>query len=288
MRIVAHLGVVDEIGLVGPALDHLYRIGVDHVIAFDRGSRDGTLELLRSRSGPALEVLSLADDTPWEAWRDATVAHVRAAHGDWVMFLDADEFWLPRNGSLRDCLRDCAADVLAVGRFNAVLGPHGPFIPERLGPECYDDLLLHCRETPNFRDYLAAHPEAAWLSGVPVPKVICKVDHFESVRPGGHDIVARADRATVRRRATGLIIAHVPISTYERFQRKLANIERFFERNPDYMTGSQGWHWRRWAAIRKQGGEEEEYRRQHLDADTLRVLRQDGAIRSAAELLAPV
>lgn len=286
MRIIAHLGVLDEVELIGPALDHLYRIGVDHVVALDMGSSDGTLELLRRRAGPELDVASLPNATPWDTWRDTAVERVRRAGGDWVLFLDADEFWLPRTGRLRDSLEQCDADILVVDRFNVVLGPDGPAIPESPTPDRYADILMYCRHTTDFRGHLDAHPEVAWLSGVPAAKVIGRLGHVESITMGGHDIVEPERGGARRRRAEDIVIAHVPVSTLRRFRRRLGNIDEFLALSPDYLQGVQGWHWRRWAEIHRRGEVEQEYRRQCLDATILQTLRQDGAICPASDLLA--
>ena len=64
-----------------------------------------------------------------------------------MLFVDADEFWLPASGSLHD-LRDLAdADVLTVRRYNVALGPDGPLIPPELPTSAYEDALLWARPT---------------------------------------------------------------------------------------------------------------------------------------------
>ncbi|HUH00101.1 MAG TPA: glycosyltransferase family 2 protein [Gammaproteobacteria bacterium] len=286
MKLVAHLGVLDEVELVGHVIDHLYRLGVDHLVVFDMGSTDGTLELLQKRAGSSFELVCLRNDTPWDVWQQTAVECVRRTAADWVLFLDGDEFWLPRGGDLKRILGACQADILIVDRFNVVLGPDGLQLPSRLDPASFGELLLYCRRTPNFCQYLAEHPEAAWLGGVPVPKVVGRVAYIDSITMGGHDVVTPAGRTVRQERAQDIVIAHAPISSLARFRRRLVNIDSFLALNPDYLQGSQGWHWRRWAEIHRQGKVEEEYRRQQLDDAELRALRADGAILSAAQLLA--
>ena len=46
-----------------------------------------------------------------------------------MIFLDADEFWLPASGSLKDCEALQAADVVTVERYNVVTGTGRPADP---------------------------------------------------------------------------------------------------------------------------------------------------------------
>jgi glycosyltransferase involved in cell wall biosynthesis len=285
VKITAHLGVLDEIELVDAAIDHLAAIGVDHVVAFDMGSRDGTLEALERRVDPAFELIRLREDTPWAELHALTVESVRGTGADWVLFLDADEFWLPAGGSLRPLLAAADADVLTVPRYNVVLGPEGPTLPLRPTQAGYADTWLHVREVANFRVHLADNPETPWITGVPMPKVVGRLEFVDSVGMGGHNIGSADGRVPQRARATDIVIAHVPFSTRPRFERRVANIRNFLERSPDYFRGAEGWHWRRLDALAREGRLEEEFLRQVSDPAALAAGRADGSVRSVAELL---
>ena len=45
-RIAAYLGVKDEVELIEPCIAHLRSIGVEHIMACDMSSTDGTAEVL--------------------------------------------------------------------------------------------------------------------------------------------------------------------------------------------------------------------------------------------------
>lgn len=285
MRIAAHLGVLDEIELIAPAIEHLYRIGVDHVIAFDMGSTDGTLDILSEHAGDGFELVRLSNSTPWDELHRLTVESIRAAAADWVLLLDADEFWLPASGSLRDCaaLRD--HDLVTVDRFNVVLTEHGLAMPDAPGPADYSTIQMYTRADADFRKHIESNAETAWISGVPVAKVMGRSALVESVAMGGHDITAAPGQTVRRGRAQDLVIAHVPFSGFERFKRRTANIRAFFELNENYFQGAQGWHWRRLYELTLQGREREEFDRQVVDEDALAALRASGSVRSAAQVL---
>lgn len=285
MKIVAHLGVLDEVEVIARAVDHLFRIGVDHVIAFDMGSRDGTLEVLERHPRARLTIERLNRSTPWNELHERTVGAVRRTDADWALLLDADEFWLPATGSLRACLAGAAHDVAVVDRFNVVLTDDGPAMPDPLVPENYDRIYLHTRRLENFRQHLEDHPETPWITGVPVPKVIARREFIGSVGMGGHDVLSVQSESGRRARAADLIVAHFPLSTLDRFRKRVANISEFFELNPDYFQGSQGWHWRRLYELHRGGKLCEEFERQVVERGRLDELIEEGSVQTASEVL---
>jgi hypothetical protein len=275
MRIAAHLGVLDEVEL----------IGVEHVIVFDMGSRDGTLEVIERLVGPSLDLVRLRNDTPWEELKRRTIESVRAAPADWVLFQDADEFWLPASGSLRHCASLAGKDIVTVNRFNVVATESGPAFAMPPVPQAYSRILLYSQPIPGFQRYLELHPEVPWIRGVPAPKVISRREYVASVTMGSHDVDS-ADRCVARRAAASdLVIAHLPVSGRERFRRRIANIGEFLRLNPGYLRGAEAWHWKRFHEISVREGTEQEYRRQLIDRARLCSLAAAGTVRTAAQLL---
>jgi glycosyltransferase involved in cell wall biosynthesis len=285
MKITAHMGVMDEADLVVPAIEHLYRIGTDHVIVFDMGSTDGTLEAVEQLAGPRLDLVRLTNDTPWDKLARLTVESVKRVPADWVLFLDADEFWLPATGSLRDCAALSGHDCVTVDRHNVVATPSGPLMPLPPVPEAYSSIYLYTRKIPNFRQHMEQNPDTPWISGVPVPKVISRTAFIQSVTMGAHDIATADGQAARRARARDLVVAHLPVSTSRRFHRRITNISDFLRLNPGYLEGSQGWHWKRFHEIAQRGGTDEEFQRQLVDQQQFESLAKSGAVQSAAELL---
>lgn len=285
MKIVAHLGVLDEVDLIARVVDHLFRIGVDQIIAFDMGSADGTLEVLQSYRGAHLALHRLNPWTPWNELHARTVHEIQGTNADWILLLDADEFWLPATGSLRACLAGAVHDVAVVDRFNVVLTDDGPAMPDPLVPENYDRIYLHTRRLEDFRQHLEDHPETPWITGVPVPKVIARREFIGSVGMGGHDVLSVQSESGSRARAADLIVAHFPFSTLDRFRKRVANISEFFELNPDYFEGSQGWHWRRLYELHRGGKLREEFERQVVERGRLDELIEEGSVQTASEIL---
>lgn len=280
------MGVLDEVELVGPAIEHLFHIGVDRVIVFDMGSTDGTLAAVEAREGPAVELHRLRNDLPWDELRVRTVEAIRARPADWVLFQDADEFWLPAGGSLRACDSLARADIVQVPRYNvAVDAVDGVRMPVPPAPEHYPGIEMYTRKIADFRRHMAENPDTPWIAGVPAAKVIARADCIDEVTMGSHNVEAAAGRPVRRVVANDMLIAHVPVSSAERFQRRADNICEFMRLNPGYLVGAQGWHWKRLHQLALEGRVEEEYACQLTDAAGRAALRESGVLATAAEML---
>jgi hypothetical protein len=113
MRLVQTLVVRDEADVVDAQVAYHLDAGVDFVIATDNGSVDGTLEILEGYERLGLLHLVRESgplrDGPWRT-RMARLAATRFA-ADWVINTDADEFWVPRRGTLKEALAAVPARV---------------------------------------------------------------------------------------------------------------------------------------------------------------------------------
>jgi glycosyltransferase involved in cell wall biosynthesis len=285
VKIAALLGVMDEIELVGVSIAHLRTIGVDLIITADAGSTDGTRQFLETLDGDEdIEVIDVGPSPEERRRRQLEVA--RRANADWIMCLDADEFWLPATGSLKDCPSLSAADVIAVDRFNIPPARRGPFERGELASSNYRNVFLCVHKIPAFMTVMEQHPNVPWLVGADIlPKVLAKTAAIRAIGAGGHSVES-ADRRLRHTTPPDLLIAHVPISTYARFERKVANIAALMRTHPDYFTNNRALHWQRWAALHREGRLQEEFDRQMLDEERLAGLIESGAIATAASLFA--
>jgi hypothetical protein len=98
--------------------------GVDFVVATDNGSTDGTLEILEryEREGVLHLIREPSTDFRQGEWvtRMARLAAERGA--GWVINADADEFWWPRAGDLKEVLERLPE------RYGVVHGVWRPFV----------------------------------------------------------------------------------------------------------------------------------------------------------------
>jgi glycosyltransferase involved in cell wall biosynthesis len=288
MRIAAHLGVKDEVELIGDAIAHLRAIGVDQIVAVDGFSTDGTADILAQHSNRDdfrfVQIDDLEPDT--NVWLRKNLDAIAGIEADWIIFLDADERWLPATGSLHDCAGLADVDLLHVPRFNVVLGADGSTMPSLPGPADYADALLYVEPIPRFRLHLQANPDTPWIRGVPVPKAMARPERIAGLVDGMHDIIPNEGSPLRQKRPEDLVIAHLPFSSLSRFERKIKNIRHMLQVHDEYCGETIAWHWRRWLTLADAGKIGEEFERQKLDATGILKLRGDGVVRSAAEMLA--
>jgi Glycosyl transferase family 2 len=107
MKLVMTLRARDEADVVDAQISFHLNAGVDFVVATYHSSQDGTLEILESyeRAGQ-LHLLRedgvVMDEGDWATRMSRLAASQFSA--DWIIPSDADEFWWPRGGSLKEVL----------------------------------------------------------------------------------------------------------------------------------------------------------------------------------------
>ena len=107
MKIVMTLVVRDEADILDAQIAFHLHAGVDFVLASDNGSEDGTVEILERYERAGVLGLTHVGSGPirqdeWVTRMARTAASDLGA--DWVLNSDADEFWWPRGGSLKELL----------------------------------------------------------------------------------------------------------------------------------------------------------------------------------------
>jgi hypothetical protein len=126
MRLAMTLLARDEEDVVDAQIAFHLHAGVDFVVAIDNASSDGTTEILEryERAGVLRLNREPADDMRQDAWVTGMARLAATDHGaDWVINSDADEFWWPRGGSLKDVL------ATVPDRFGVVRGCWRHFLP---------------------------------------------------------------------------------------------------------------------------------------------------------------
>ena len=238
-------------------------LGVDKIFAADYGSEDGTIDALAPfvRSG-LVEVVPLpthrfVDYDP----SNVLLRRVRANRdGDWVSFLDPDEFLTGPDdikGHLTQSWLD-GVEVLKVQRRNMV----GVGIVEG-GRHCLEHLTLKIIVTDARVSSAKAQLSSPWIFSHLPPKVMLRADKENlSVVTGDHDVLGTDKERVVI--SSSMEILHLPVRGYEAFKRKVESVERYFAANPEFKAG-QGWHWRRWIALLEKGQLRKEYESQFLD-----------------------
>jgi hypothetical protein len=138
MKLILTLLVRDEADIVDANLAYHLNRGVDFVIATDNNSKDGTREILDEyrRMGYLHLIREPAEDYAQSAWVTRMARLAASEHGaDWIIHGDADEFWWPRRGTLKDIFASIPErfGVLHAHRFDFIPRPaEDGFFAERM------------------------------------------------------------------------------------------------------------------------------------------------------------
>lgn len=293
MKLVMTLKVRDEADVVGHNLRFHRAMGVDHFIALDNASVDGTSEILARWQAAGLATV-LRDDSDdlrslGAGWFTQMARMAATEHGaDWVFNNDADEFWWPLEGTLKDVLATIPE------RYGAVVCPRTEFAPRPDGPGSFADRLT-------LRERLSTLQSKVIHRGDPGVVVLHRGAHDVAVAPDGDTWSAlrppgRAVHRSVRAAAEGdgagrdalvwapswpVRILHFPIRSFEQFRLRT----EISMRSGGFREGGR---FKRLRKAYEEGGLEEIYAEQVLNDEDAHTAIESGRMvedRRLAELL---
>ena len=274
-RIVLGVGVYDNADILSDFLDWHLALGIDFVVAFDYGSVDGSQDILEEyRRRGVLDWRVLPDQRYLSFNPFLNIAKIATDDfgAEWVAILDPDEFLCVDSPGLRGTLElalQGGLAVVTVPRCN-MTGPEPGDAAEAL-------TALTLRVDRGFEASLEQKLSRGQLPFPSVllsesPKVIVRGDGLVEVGAGSHSAhnVNGAQGSTSKLR-----ILHYPFRGYAAFARKAHNVAGWLAANPD-LPARFAWHWRRLAALSREGLLEEEFRRQFVDQSSSAKLIQSG------------
>lgn len=217
--------VKNEADILESTVRHTFAQGIDRLFVVDNGSTDGTRELLERLAGEF--PISIGDDSEVGYYQDhkmTALAHAARRHGaEWIVPIDADEFWFAPGMRVADYLRSRprAETRTTATMYNLFPTPGNPSLTGlRDGP-----LRLDFR--PHVLPKVATRPH---------PLLWIGMGNHSALRPG----ILR----------NGLFIAHLPWRSFEQYRSKVRQGARAFEATD--LDEHLGGHWR------KQGGRSDE------------------------------
>lgn len=228
MRLVATLLVRDEADVVAATVEHHLDQGAAMVVATDNGSVDGTVEILQQYVAAGVVDLRHEPDQTYRQseWVTAMARSAARDHGaDWVVNVDADEFWVPvdRSRTLHRVLAD-------------VPGEYGRVLARR------SDLIgLRDSWGPWPRRLRWRNLETGSERGRPLtPKTIHRGDPDVVVAQGNHTVEGDLGPYLP---SEPVDIYHVPRRSWAQFRQKIDNGGSSYAANTE-LDAAIGWHWR--------------------------------------------
>jgi glycosyltransferase involved in cell wall biosynthesis len=208
---------------------------VDHIIAADNGSTDGTREILEQLATELpLTVVHDPDPAYWQAAKMTALARRAGEHhgADWIVPHDYDEYWYSPFGRIADVLTE-RCDRFAVARANL-----------------YDHVATSA-DDPNDP---SPFTRMGWRrrEKTPLPKVACRWREDLTIEMGNH--AANYHRYRPRTVKGQLVVRHFPYRTPEQFVRKAKTGATALALTD--LPDSAGQHWRDYARLAAANGDE--------------------------------
>jgi Glycosyl transferase family 2 len=212
MKVVMTLRARDEADVVDAQLSYHLNAGVDFVVAIDHRSQDGTTEILESyaRAGTLHLIREDGSEMREGDWATRMARIARRDFGaDWVISSDADEFWWPRGGSLKDVLASVPARY---GVVNALLRQFVPRPDD--GSSFAERMVARVSGSAPIND-----PTSLFRPNL---KAIHRGDPDVTLSAGAHTLLE--SRALPLRGWYPVELLHFPIRSYAQCERKYAHL----------------------------------------------------------------
>jgi hypothetical protein len=240
VKVVGLYLVRNEVDIIETNLRYHLAGVIDEAIVIDNGSTDGTLERLVVLSRQLPVLLASEPGTYDQSARVTRMARFATRAGaDWVLPIDADEFWVGNGVPFRDTLRDAPADA------NALFAEVVNFVQSR-------DVLT---ATPRSLLTMTMRPEAqigpveqtstmvredriAFVEILYASKCVYRASPELVVYDGNHSPEVEGGVDTDR-----ILCLHVPLRARSVFTQKVDQGRRRLE---ERVPPESSWHVKRW------------------------------------------
>ncbi|MCW2924727.1 MAG: hypothetical protein JWM98_2131 [Thermoleophilia bacterium] len=244
MKVVMTVLVRNEADILEANLAFHRNAGIDFFIVTDNRSTDATPDILRRWEARGLvRVIVEEDDTYAQGAWVTRMARLAATEHDatWVVNADADEFFLPRRGSIPDALATLPAGV------GQVLASRVDF------PATQESERLIASGVPFWRAMQVRDVTSTSSLGVPLPpKVVHRADPEVIVEQGNHAVRSPAWPAPPSGRSPFTVL-HFPERCFAQLDSKIRLGGAAYARNTT-LDPSVGSTWRALYEVQTAGG----------------------------------
>jgi Glycosyl transferase family 2 len=282
----AIVGVKDDVELIQPAIEHLERLGVQEIAVIDGLSTDGTQDVLRELQAQGRIALHFFDSEAMRDQDDRGLAQqlIEGFRSDWVLIQDADEFLLTSCGPLAALpeIRSGTLDIVTLPRRNLVPWAPGTCVGPLPASGAFEDSLVVSDPIFKFWADPANALRTPWILAGVMPRALARREAIRGVQMGAHGFeTTEGARRDVARSA---FVAHLPFTTFARFERKMINVGQLIRSAPEDFAGNS-MHWLRWHRIHEEGALQAEFDRQILLGPHLQELQDAGQVTSVRAFL---
>jgi glycosyl transferase family 2 len=276
MKVVSTVLARDEADIIDAQVAFHLNAGVDFVIATDNASRDETTEILEAyeQAGVLHLIREPAEGLRQGEWVTRMARLAATEFGaDWVINSDADEFWWPRGGSLKEVL------AAVPPRYGIVQAFWRSFVPR---PD--DGELFAERMTVRLSQHAPINDPSSFYR--PSTKVAHRADPHVVVGRGNHGLVD--SRFVPLQTWFPVEVLHFPLRSRAQWRRKVelqgVAFTQYIER------AGTGYHLKGYDALRS-GHIDEQYESLVVDDEAVaqgladRTLARDTRLRDALRVL---
>jgi hypothetical protein len=263
VKLVVTVLARDEADVIDSQVAFHLNAGADFVIATDNNSRDGTTEILEryERSGVLHLIHELAEGLRQGEWVTRMARLAASDYGaDWVINTDADEFWWPRGGSLKEVLAAVPEE------YGVVEGFWRSFVPR---PD--DGELFAERMTARLTQHAPINDPTSFYR--PVIKVAHRADPNVEIGRGNHTLVGSSFRTLTTWHP--LEVLHFPLRSRAQWARKIELQGVAFTEH--IARSGTGYHMKGYGALQA-GRIDEQYKSLVVDDDALARGLADGTL----------
>jgi len=253
MILIMTLLVRDNEDIIAANIDYHLSQGVDFFIVTDNLSEDRTREILKTYQNKGLlhYIYEDRDDYSQNRWvtRMAKLA-ATDFNADWIINNDADEFWWPEHGNLKELFSAIPPEIKAVEAHRV------NFPPVSSHPQGFFADIMTVREVQSLN-----------ALGKPLPSKVChRACSDIEVAHGNHSVEIAG--TTIKPQPVPITIFHFPLRSYTQFANKIQKGGSAYERNIE-LPESVGSTWRKWYQMLQEGTLKDYYQSQVLDEQAL-------------------
>ncbi len=267
MKVVGLYLVRNEVDLIEVSLLHHFATAIDEAIVVDNGSSDGTLERVVSLA-QSMPIQVASEPGPYDqSARVTRMARLAARNGaDWVLPIDADEFWIGVDDQVRAILADTPPDVTAI--YADVIN----FVQARQVWSVDSTCLLSMTMRPEHQigpiercEELVESRQIGFVEMMYPPKCVRRASPDIVIPPGNHSTIGTSKDESL----TGRVLClHAPLRARALLAGKIEQGRRVLEEDKDRQDY---WHVRRWWRLAHEGRIDDEWAANSHEDGSIRI-----------------